>query len=276
MVWVFPKSGGTPFRSKPSDIAVEKHLYSPGIGPEPKDDSLEIFLGDHVEGPAVEIFGKLASEIALEPHERQIVARYIAVQELRTPWVRDIAARDGGRLVQDSLRANPDSAEELRGILAEFGETLVDDEVNALTESEDPDNPLGKYGKVLWLNNLLCVAARTAPMIEAHPWKVVQASRDFEFITSDSPVVRVSTSGEPVRIGPGWESEEVETVFALTPQKALLLKMGIREGPAVGPRSWCTEVNRRTIWQAKRHVFARRSERWIPKVIVKAVSGRER
>ena len=88
---------------------------------------------------------------------------------------------------------------------------VTDCEINALFDVEDAEYPLGKYGKVLWLTNLVRVAAQPASMIVAHPWKVVHASRDLDFVTSDSPIIRVASSGQPVRIGPvlSWVKSEV-------------------------------------------------------------------
>lgn len=129
--------------------------------------------------------------------------------------------------------------------------------------------------KVTWLN-IVAAAGDTAPTIAGLRWLVVEAPGEFEFVTSDTPIVKVLTdSAVPRMFAGGWLSPSAEATFALDPHHVLVMTPSGLEGRIRGKPVWCRDVNTRTVRQARRFVFARSRERFIPTVMNKSRRVRE-
>ena len=84
-------------RDLPERLAVEKYLYAPEMaaepGDDPKDDSVERWLADEIDGPAFAPINALANGAALSGlsgDALHAIADFIALLDLRTPSIRDL------------------------------------------------------------------------------------------------------------------------------------------------------------------------------------------
>lgn len=98
----------------------------------------------------------------------------------------------------------------------------------------------------------------------------MDAPSDFEFLTSDVPIVKIVIHPKfPRMYAGGWLSPHAETTFTLDPKTCLVISPEGFEGQLVGKRSWCKDVNRRLIMKANRFVISREKESFVEKVATK-------
>src|SRR5215218_5726289 len=84
-IWLHDIKAQTAVRVTPSNAIVEKFLYSPEAGDNPKDDTFEQFLAQHVESPAAPALQRLANGDSISSDDRQRIAVFLAFQEFRIP-----------------------------------------------------------------------------------------------------------------------------------------------------------------------------------------------
>jgi Protein of unknown function (DUF4238) len=98
------------------------------------------------------------------------------------------------------------------------------------------------------LQHMLALAPEVADYPYQMQWRVLEASPEHEFITSDAPVVRVSTVSQPawMGLGAGWETPWMEATFPLSPRRCLLLSHHHPEGVEAISAAQVAEINLRT------------------------------
>lgn len=271
LLWQYVRGQDEPVPVHPDDAGVEKYLYAPEVGDEPHDDSIEKWFADNVDATAPALMRKLVDEGELNGEDREKLALFLAFQELRIPRTRDAVTKSVGQLGTSMLQIMARRAPgRIRETLMSKGIELRDDEFEELiTRYQAGDVELSPT-KTTWLS-ILDVAYTTAPIISALTWTLVDAPRDFEFITSDAPVVKVLTDPNvPAIYGVGWISPSAEVTFALDPKHALLIKAGGSGTRGIGKPAWCRDVNARTVRQCNRFVYSHRREPFVPEIWRKA------
>lgn len=268
LIWVYPLYSGEPKQIHPRNAAVERFLYSPKTGDKPHDDTLEQVLADCVDGPAAPSLEKLIRGDDILPEDRAAIALYIALQELRVPAFRDQLRANLEqilRVIVDLLMEHPTY---LRNKAREYGED-PENVVAGLQGIQEGSLEL-QTTKTGWLQNLFMIARDTGPLIARLPWLVVEAPPQFEFVTSDCPVVKILTDRSvPALYAGGWVSPSAEATLILDPEHALVISPGGKEGRSKGRLSWCHDVNSRTVTQANRYVYSRSQAEWIARAIQK-------
>jgi hypothetical protein len=72
-------------------LGAERYLYAPGDGEgDPRDDRIETWLANMVDGPAAEPLDRARRNRRLDNSGRAHLAAYVAAQDMRTPRARDI------------------------------------------------------------------------------------------------------------------------------------------------------------------------------------------
>lgn len=237
-----------------SNAMVEKYLYSPEVGDDPHDDSIERFLAEHVEGPAASPLEKLANGDVLSSEERQHLATFLAFQEARIPRMRDNVTSFASELGQKILNLSIAHPESMKAALAKKGHPIPDAILAHLSEAVRTGGIRVEATKMAWLQATLGTG-EIAEMLFRLPWFVVEAYPGVEFLTSDAPIVKVLTDRSvPRQFAGGWLSPSSEATFALDPLRCLVIRPDGKEGRGRVSKLWCKNVNSRLVSQAKRFV----------------------
>lgn len=269
LLWLHDLDRATAVQVRPNDALVEKYLYSPEIGVDPHDDTLEEFLAVNVEGPAAPALDALANGSQLSDEYRQRMAVFLAFQEIRVPrWrdlVTDFTSKIGDRVLKLSA-AHPDY---MRRVFDEMGKEISDEDLSRMIEGIQSGGFSVEATKAAWFQSML-IANEIAQMLHRMPWTVVEASRDIEFVTSDAPIAKVLTDRSvPTMFAGGWLSPSAESTFVLDPKCCLVIRPDGKEGRIAGPKAWCKNVNTRLIWQANRFVVSRAREAFVETIAQK-------
>lgn len=280
LLWQYERGKSEPVLVKPKDAAVEGYLYAPGVGDDPRNDSVESFLADFVDGPAVEPLEKLIAGDELSTEDRTRLSLYIAFQEFRVPerrdWILSIVEGLAGQFM-DLVTARPEffRAELERTTGREFSE----EDAERIIQSHREGKFEIKATKVTWLQCLLGVSQDLVPTIAQLKWLVVEvgAHEDLEFVTSDTPVTKVLTDRSvPEMFAGGWESPSAESTLTLTPKHLLVMTPGgaagrvLAEGRSFSKvKSWLKNINTRTIAQSRRFAFSRSRQDFVGKILAR-------
>lgn len=262
------RGGTAPREVHPTDAAVEKYLYALGVGDDPYDDSIEVWLADNVDGPAAELIRKLIADGSLKGTDREHFAFVLAVQELRIPRTRDMVKRAlaeiGTRMLQ--LTATHDS-ESIKTAAVEMGIELDDQEFGALVERYRTGDVSLTPTKVSWIESM-AVADDVAPLVAALAWTVVDAPKGLDFVTSDAPVVKMATDPRIAASvqGVGWITPSAEITFPLDLRHVLLIRQGKGDDRIRGTPSWCRSVNVRTVRECYHFVYSRSREPFVEQI----------
>ena len=269
LIWLHDIRTQSAVRVHPKDAIVEKFLYSPEVGDNPKDDTYEKFLAEHIEGPAAPALERLASGEEISPEERERIALFIAFQELRVPRVRDAVIKmitEVGKGILDISVEHPDY---MKKTFEKMGKPISDEGLSKLIEAWKSGGLKVEATKTAWLQ-AASVAPEIAAMLTRMPWTVLEAPIGVEFLTSDTPIVKVVTDPTvPPMLAGGWLSPSAESTFALDPQRILAIKPDGKEGRFGVRKSWCKDVNTRLISQARRFVVSSSRDDYVERIAEK-------
>jgi hypothetical protein len=280
LLWQYERGKAEPVQVQPGDAAVEGYLYAPEVGEDPKNDAVETFLADFVDGPAVEPLERLIAGRDLTVEDRTRLSLYIAFQEFRVPerrdWVLGIVEKMAGQIM-DLVTSRPAA---FRAELARVtGREHSEEEVEQLIRGHREGRFEIKATKVTWLQCLVGVSQDLVPTIARLKWLVVEvgADKDFEFVTSDAPVTKVLTDRSvPGIFAGGWESPSAESTLTLSPKHVLTMttwgmagRLSAQGAAFSKAKRWLKDINARTVGQAQRFAFSRRRQDFIPKVFAR-------
>jgi hypothetical protein len=109
---------------------------------------------------------------------------------------------------------------------------------------------------ILSLQMLIQLAPVAAQYIHAYRWRILKAPQGKQFITSDRPVVLISTEKPPPGWGTGWETPWMEATVPLAPDTCLLISLHHPEGIEQVGSSIVDEINLRTAAHASEAVYS--------------------
>ena len=266
LIWLHDLQRHLATKVSPRDAIVEKHLYAPEVGENPKDDTIEKFLAEHIESPAAPAIERLASGDSVSDEDRQRIALFVAYQEFRVPRIRDAIQRMMTEVGERVLAMSVQHPESMKRTFAEMGKPISDEDLAKLTNAVKTGGIAVQATKVPWLASA-AVPTEIASMLTRMPWAVVEAPDRMEFITSDSPVVKVLTDRKvPPMLAGGWLSPSAESTIALDPWRVLVIRPDGKEGRFGISKLWCKDVNRRTVRQARRFVVSFSRDSYIEKI----------
>lgn len=256
-----------PVRVPPHKAAREKFLYAPETGDNPSNDTMEVFLAEHIDGPGNQIIDKIIAGSELTDDERIQFGLYLAFQEFRIPRMRDNVLKSMGDVAKRIMQLSGSHPEYVGGIFAEMGQPKSEAEVKEIAEYMVRGEYEVDVEKSQWLS-LFGVAVDTAPVIASLPWMVAETG-NYEVVTTDAPVVKILTDKRvPKRFAGGWLSPSAEATFALDPHHMLVISPDGSEGlRREAPQRWVKNVNTRSVRQSNRFVYTRSREAWVPRVL---------
>jgi Protein of unknown function (DUF4238) len=208
------------FKKQPADLAAQRNYYAIKNPDGTWDDRLENAIGHSVESPGLPVVKKLASgKTRLNWDDRKKIAMLIAFQEARTPAararVRESLSAMQERMLGEVWGANP--GQKSVDLVGENGKSVT----VTLEEMIASHNELATNDHCFEIHRLMMGHAfRLATIFERMKFTIHYAAVG-EFITTDTPVVRVFTGGDP--LGYGVQRQDIEIRFPLSRRAFLTL-----------------------------------------------------
>jgi hypothetical protein len=186
------------------------------------DDSVEKLLGDTVEFPGLPVIQKLAAgKTRLNWDERKYISLLIAVQEMRTPSARE-RARVFSQLLNERIfseirAADPEQKTiDLIGKSGERSTVTLDEMKNAHQEMCD-DHSMEIH------RSLMGPAFKLAEYYRHMIFTVYYRTGGTEYVTTDTPVIRVFHNTATAPLGTGINRSDLEVRFPLSHKAFLTL-----------------------------------------------------
>ncbi|MDE2935448.1 MAG: DUF4238 domain-containing protein [Chloroflexota bacterium] len=224
----------------------------------------EKYLAANVEAPAQAPLNKLRNSEDLTPDERAHVSAYVQSMMKRGPWARRRAkatlAESFDSWRQKMISIAPDLERQYGWPVGEIIESLEKlwRLVHEVPISDKSELIKSQYS-----------TGKIAMSIYCMNWVVVHAGPIGEFVTSDAPAF--------FTIGIGLENQEAELSIPLSTSVALHASWRGRpcglEYIAAPTAQIFKELNRRTVREAVRFVYAPTPFGWIPKVSARNEDG---
>lgn len=283
-----------PFRKAPQELASQRNYYALKKKDGTWDDSIENLLGETVEAPGLPVVRKLASgKTRLSWEERQQIAVLIAIQEMRTPATRErvraMSKMLNERLFQEIKASDPE--QDKIDLVGESGKrvTVTLDEIAKSHEEMCDDHSMPIH------RPLISSALKLAEYYQHMKFTVYYLTGNAEFLTTDTPVVRVFHNVESAPLGAGINQRDIEVRFplsckaflALTHDHWLINKLE-RVGDAARRRllavlpeirreyptnAEATALNKAHARHAHRWVFAPQEVDWIPNLLAQPTAA---
>jgi len=223
-----------------SAIAYQKHLYTQVIAGS-ESDAIETWLDREFESPANTILEKATSDSRLSPNDWEILIKFLAAQDVRTPK----------SLFEHLQRAQKELPEILQGVLSELKEKYNQGEFDTLKTQDKTQNPepfplkvtthieegsgtgilkAETYaGRSTWIRSIKHVLENTRKILHTHKWSIVKPAEGYYWPTSDNPVVKLNyySSGNYDLRG-GWGVKKGNILFPIGPEHAMFVQIGDR------------------------------------------------
>jgi hypothetical protein len=214
----YGRGGKGPFKSSPEDLACQRNYYALRKEDGTWDDSIEKLIASTVEDPGLPVIQKLASgKTRLSWQERNRIALLIAFQETRTPFARE-RARGFSKLLNERILQAVRSADPLQDSINLIGESGAANSVSLDQIVKDHEVLCDDHAMEIH-RSLTGGALKLADVYKHMKFTVCYPAGNEEFITTDTPVIRVFHDAEP--LGAGLNRRDVEVRFPLS-RKAFL------------------------------------------------------
>ncbi len=230
----YGRGGRGPFKRLPEDLASQRNYYALKRDDGSWDDTFESLIGRTVEDPGLPVIQKLASgSTRLGWQDRERIALLIAFQEMRTPSARARARAFSKvlyeRVAHDIKAANPD--QKSIQIAGESGKTstVTLDEMAKVHEEMCDDHSMEIH------RSLTRAANKLSEHLKFMKFTVHYPIGNEEFITTDTPVIRVFRN--PAPLGTGINRSDVEIRFPLSRKSFLTLTHDVTLIDLLGNRS---------------------------------------
>ena len=253
-------------------IARRNHLYTRIQGRE-ESDELERWFCTDFESPASPVIEKVVTGRSLTPNDWRTLARFVALQDVRTP----------ARMTEIVNRAS----ESLPAMLNEVLERAVED-LRVAKENNQPlpvrdDSALiplpiavhtkfepgadtgllgleAVAGRAYWLYAVEVLLTQTVRYLERHRWTVLRPPKGMKWLTSDNPVVKLNYYGDGTfDLGGGWGNPGSEIFLPLSPEHLLYTQVGCKPRFSRGERlEECmgVQIQRFIVKNAHRYIFS--------------------
>jgi hypothetical protein len=270
-------------------IGRRNHLYTrlrDGI----ESDELERWFDTTFECPANSVIEKVVAGKPLVSDDWRTLARFVALQDVRTP----------ARMVEIVRRAQ----ENLPALLDEVLKGAVEDMRVAKEEGRplpvirdpalsiplpiavrtefEPGADTGKLhletlaGRGYWLYAVEILLTQTAKHLESHRWTIVRAPKGMTWLTSDNPVVKLNFySNGSFDLGGGWGNPGSEIFLPLSPEYLLYTQVGSRPNFVRGqrvPEQMASQIQGFIVKNAHRYVFSEHMSPLVPDARPRIVS----
>ena len=250
--WVYNRKTKRSFRRSPKKLETRPYYYSNRDAKGELDDAPDRILQD-IENRGLPILDKLDKGRCL-PHlnetDRKAASELLATFYLRVPTFRNTVedlVGEIGKTVLKTLAASYKRFDNFicRSIKQAGKETPGNIEklrrAYLLGDFSIEANP------ALSLELMFILIPMIADYIYDFHWRILEAPLNHRFITSDRPLVLITTERPRVRMdGVGWETPWMEATLPLSPRNLLLISQHYPEGHERVSQDKVAEANRRT------------------------------
>lgn len=263
-LWVFERAEREPYRQAPKNAAVKPYYYTYFSKEGVREDAADELL-QQVENLGLPVLRRLetgADPATLTDEEKAYAAHLIGTFAVRVEGFRTTV----DKLAQEVLRRTAE--------LSAAHKEYFEDTMRKASEAAGKPPPQdiegvrryvlsGEYDiqvdPLLSLQQMVQLGPVIAEYAYNFHWRVLEAPEGSVFVTSDHPLVLVSTQKQPAfyGLGAGWESPWMEATLPLSPRSLLLVSQHHPDGREVATLDAVHEANLRTAVFATR-VFADR------------------
>ncbi len=224
-IWRYDSTSGEALKLHINDAAVRRDYYS-HVNPDGLRDTefVENFLAD-IEGHTAPVFKKILAGEELSNEEWMTFAYFVALSWLRSPAVRRQTAELLGGMIKTMAVANAADPEHFRSSCRQMEKDKRTKEQDRMSDEEIERARVFILGNEYQISiaeqmTLLPLMHMTdlAETICQMKWTFAEASKETDFITSDSPVVReIPPKYRHPMMGSGFRNKFVEISLPLSP-----------------------------------------------------------
>lgn len=253
-------------------IGRRDHLYT-RIRGNTESDELERWFNTDFESPADRVIERVITGKPLTPNDWRILARFVALQDVRTPVrMNEVINRASENLPSMLKEVLEDAVEDIRiakennlplPVLDNTSSFPLPLAVRTEFEAGTETGTLSVEtvaGRGYWLYAVEVLLTRTAKHLENHRWTVVRAPAGMKWLTSDNPAVKLNYySNGTFDLGGGWGNPGSEILLPLSPEYLLYTQVGKKPKFARGERlsePIALQVQRFIIMNAHRYIFS--------------------
>lgn len=277
-------------------IGRRNHLYT-RIRESHESDELEHWFSTNFECPANPIIEKVTSGAPLAPDDWKTLARFVALQDVRTPArMTEIVERAKGYLPEMLQEVLEGAVEEMKvakekslPLPAVHNQPRSVPLPMAIRTEIEPGAETGTLriemvaGRAYWLYAVEVLLTQTVKHLENNRWTVVRPPVGMKWLTSDNPVVKLNFySDGNFDLGGGWGNPGSEIFMPLSPEHLLFTQVGKRPEFARGerlPKSLATQLQGFIVKNAHRYIFAEDIDPAVsnvrPRIVSKEMSSSE-
>ena len=225
-------------------IAYHNHLYTQMVAGK-ESDRLERWLDKEFESPANAVLDKAVLEKRLSPDDWNILIRFLAAQDVRTP----------SRLLEHLKYYNEKYPEILESTLKELTKKLEGNDIgrNAIKHTSKKYSSLipmkvttelipGEDGGILkaesyagrstWFFSINHLLENTEKVLHKHKWSIVKPAKGYSWPTSDNPVIKLNFINHmKYDLKGGWDKKKGNIIFPIGPDHAMFVQINDRPIP---------------------------------------------
>lgn len=224
-----------------SEIAFRRHLYT-NLAEKLESDDFEHWLNIEFETPAVPVIKKVISDSRLTPDDWQILVKFLASQDVRTPTSYLERFNASQKYLPELLQKITDEAVKKLETAKKTGtpfpaisNTGLSPLPLRVTKHQHPGNHTGflkaelVIGRALWLFSMRHLLNNTIKALFQHKWTILHAPDSVEWVTSDAPVVKVKEDKfRNWDFSGAWATPNTAIMLPLGPKHLLFTECGRR------------------------------------------------
>ena len=246
-VWIYEKGKDCVFKSKPENIAFEKHYHSYITTTGEKDTETIEDLLNKFETPAAPIFEKLRLFHMPNEEERKTFSCYLGISLTRVPNFRKNVDSVVAKLFKFFLEMNASNEQNFKEMVDSF--------------EHDTGEKIGYdiHVKPHVSLSMIFLGLELATIFNNMTWVFIKATDRFKLLTSDNPLYYDDpTHNHNVFFGVSLTDKNVEVGFPISSEVAFTgtWKKDLREGFIQGNHELIKNINRRTVASALRYIYS--------------------
>ncbi|ROM91073.1 DUF4238 domain-containing protein [Pseudomonas brassicacearum] len=224
---VFDRASGEIRKQRPKNVAVVGHLYTFEDHQDRKRFDLEVFFG-HIENAAAPILKSLVQGKHLSSADRETFAIFLGLTAVRTPAAIAEASSVYAGFVKARSRLTLTDESQVLELLKkikgdEANDSLLQKQAQDVTKMAREESYDVEVDQGYARGRSLKVWHIVAEELLKRDWMILHASGDgHSFLTSDSPVVLMSTSTATRNLPIGYGSPHAQILVPLTSKYALV------------------------------------------------------
>ena len=261
-IWIYEKGKDCVFKSKPENIAFEKHYHSYITTTGEKDtETIENILNKEFETPAAPIFKKLMFFHMPNEEERKTFSRYLGISLTRVPNFRKNVDSVVAKLFKSFLEMNASNEQNFKKMVDSF-EHETGEKIGMEIETLRKYQLEGKYDihvKPHVSLSMIFLGLELATIFNNMTWVFIKATDRFKLLTSDNPLYYDDpTHNHNVFFGVSLIDKNVEVSFPISSEVAFTgtWKKDLREGFIQANHELIKIINRRTVASALRYIYS--------------------